>query len=92
MFISKLLIISVLTLVLTQLAVGKNILFFVCGYDGITYKNYKMADNAKQVRNHYFQNSSLLIHSLNNDHKKYSAFTLILMESTAWESMSMQEE
>ena len=26
---------------------------FVCGYDGITYSNYKMADNAKQVCRHY---------------------------------------
>ena len=64
---------------------------FVCGYDGITY-NYKMADNAKQVLKHYFQNSSLLIHSLNNDHKKYSAFTLISIESKVLEAMSLQKE
>ena len=26
---------------------------FACGYDGITYSNYKMADNSKQVCKHY---------------------------------------
>ena len=55
MFISKLLIISLLVLVITQLAVGRNILHYVCGYDGITYKNYKIADNTKQVCKHYFK-------------------------------------
>ena len=53
MFISKLLITSLLVLVITQLAVGRNILYFVCGYDGITYKNYKMFDDAKKVHKHY---------------------------------------
>jgi hypothetical protein len=65
MFISKLIIISLLVLVITQFAVGRNILNFVCGYDGITYKIDKIAYNVKQVHKHYFQNSSLLIHSLN---------------------------
>ena len=69
MFISKLLIISLLVLAITQFAVGRNILYFVCGYDGIAYKIDKMAYNVKQVHNHYFQNSSLLIHSLDNNKK-----------------------
>ena len=63
MFISKLLITSLLVLVITQFAVGRNILYFVCGYDGITYKIDKMAYNAKQVRKQYFQNNSLFIQS-----------------------------
>ena len=76
MILYKLLVISLLVLVTTQLAVGRNILYFVCGYDGITYKIDKIAYNTKQVCKHYFQNISLLIHSLNNT-KKYSVLTLI---------------
>ena len=57
MFISKLLMLSLLVLVLTQLAVGRNILYFVCGYDGITYKIDKMAYNTKQVCKYSFQNN-----------------------------------
>ena len=56
MFISKLIIISLLVLVITQFAVGRNILYSVCGYDGTTYKIDKMAYDAKPVRKHYFQN------------------------------------
>ena len=70
MFISKLLIIPLLVLVISQFAVGRNILYFVCGYDGITFKIDKMAYDAKQVHKHCFQNSSLLLHSL-NDKKMY---------------------
>ena len=77
MFISKLLIISLLVLVITQFAVGRNIFYFVCGYDGITYKIGKMAYNAKQVRKHNFQTSSFLIHSLNNT-KKNTLYVLAL--------------
>ena len=39
---------------------------FVCGYDGITYSNYKMADNAKQVCKQFFQNNLLFIQSSKN--------------------------
>ena len=35
---------------------------YVCGHDGITY-NYKLADNAKQVCQHYFRDHSLFIPS-----------------------------
>ena len=57
MFISKLLIISLLVLVITQFVLGRNILYFVCGYDGITYKIDKMAYNTKQVCKYSFQNN-----------------------------------
>ena len=57
MFISKLLITFLLVLAITQLAVGgkrrckKGVKKFqpVCGYDGKTYANRKMAKCVKQV-------------------------------------------